>query len=307
MKGLEAARRLYDEMGADIIRESFPEYEGRIAVGLAGSGSQCLGFDDEISRDHDFEPGFCLWLTDADDARIGIELARKMRDLFGSRVSQSSALGTAGIGVMRISDFYRRFTGLPGAPETWQDWLYLPSYALAQAVSGEVFRDDLGEFSRIRHDIVCGMPEDVRRKKLAARLALMAQSGQYNYARCLVHGEDGAAMLAVSEFVKNTAEAVFLLNRRHAPYYKWLLRGMRGLEKLGELADALEFLLTGDNDEDGKVLKSQVIEDICAQIVSELHTQGLSCGNWDYLEKHAFDVQSHIGNASIRALHVMEG
>ena len=208
---------------------------------------------------------------------------------------------------MRISDFYRRFTGLPGAPETWQDWLYLPSYALAQAVSGEVFRDDLGEFSRIRQEIACGMPEDVRRKKLAARLALMAQSGQYNYARCLAHGEDGAAMLAVSEFIKNTAEAVFLLNRRHAPYYKWLLRGMRGLEKLGELADALEFLLTGDNDEDGKVLKSQVIEDICAQIVSELHTQGLSCGNWDYLEKHAFDVQSHIGNASIRALHVMEG
>ena len=208
---------------------------------------------------------------------------------------------------MRISDFYRRFTGLPGAPETWQDWLYLPSYALAQAVSGEVFRDDLGEFSRIRQEIACGMPEDVRRKKLAARLALMAQSGQYNYARCLAHGEDGAAMLAVSEFVKNTAEAVFLLNRRHAPYYKWLLRGMRGLENLGELSDALEFLLTGDNDEDGKALKSQVIEDICAQIVSELHAQGLSCGSWDYLEKHAFDVQSHIENAAIRALHVMEG
>ena len=151
------------------------------------------------------------------------------------------------------------------------------------------------------------MPEDVRRKKLAARLALMAQSGQYNYARCLAHDEDGAAMLAVSEFVKNTAEAVFLLNRRHAPYYKWLLRGMRGLENLGELSDALEFLLTGDNDEDGKALKSQVIEDICAQIVSELRAQGLSCGSWDYLEKHAFDVQSHIENAAIRALHVMEG
>lgn len=77
MKGLDAARMLYVEKGAAIIHEHFPEYEERIAVGLAGSGSQCLGFDDEISRDHDFEPGFCLWLTDEDDARIGIELARK--------------------------------------------------------------------------------------------------------------------------------------------------------------------------------------------------------------------------------------
>ena len=39
MKGLEAARRLYAEKGAAIIHEHFPEYEERIAVGLAGSGS----------------------------------------------------------------------------------------------------------------------------------------------------------------------------------------------------------------------------------------------------------------------------
>lgn len=307
MKGLDAARALYLEKGAELIHTRFPEFESRIAVGLAGAGSQCLGFDDDISRDHDFEPGFCLWLTDADDNSIGLALSREMHCLFGGKVSQSSALGTSGVGVMRISNFYRRFTGLPGAPETWQDWLYLPSYSLAQAVSGDVFRDDLGEFSRIRHEIAFGMPEDVRRKKVAARLALMAQSGQYNYSRCLAHGEEGAAMLAIGEFVKNTAEAAFLLNRRHAPYYKWLLRGMRELEKLPELADALEFLLTSDNGPDGRALKAQVIEDICAQIVLELREQELTCGSWDYLERHAFDVQSHVENAAIRALHVMEG
>lgn len=308
MKGLDAARALYLEKGAELIHTRFPEFEMRIAVGLAGVGSQCLGFDDDVSHDHDFEPGFCLWLTDADDDAIGLALSREMRGLFGGKVSKSSALGTSGVGVMRISDFYRRFTGCSGAPEAWRDWLHLPSYSLAQAVSGEVFRDDLGEFSRIRNEIAHGMPEDVRRKKLAARLAFMAQSGQYNYSRCLAHGEEGAAMLAVSEFVKNTAEAVFLLNRRHAPYYKWLLRGMRGLEKLPELADALEFLLTGDNAPDGRLLKAQVIEDICAQTVLELREQGLTGSSEDYyLERHAFDVQSRIENAAIRALHVMEG
>lgn len=47
MKGLEAARRLYAEKGAAIIHEHFPEYEGRIAVGLGRLGFACLGFDDE--------------------------------------------------------------------------------------------------------------------------------------------------------------------------------------------------------------------------------------------------------------------
>ena len=179
--------------------------------------------------------------------------------------------------------------------------------AFAEAVNGEVFRDDLGRFSRIRNEIANGMPEDVRRKKLAARLIFMAQSGQYNYSRCLGHKEPGAAMLALSEFVKNAAECVFLLNRRHAPYYKWLLRAMRELPRLGSLADALEFLLTAENSDDGAKLKAEVIEDICAEVVAELRAQKLTCGSWDYLEPHAFDVQSHIENREIRSLHIMEG
>ena len=208
---------------------------------------------------------------------------------------------------MRISDFYRPYTGTGKAPETWQDWLYLPSHALAEASNGEVFRDDLGEFSRIRETVKSGLPEDVRRKKLASRLIFMAQAGQYNYSRCLRHGEEGAAVLALNEFVRNAAEAVYLLNRAHAPYYKWLLRGMRHLPKLGQLSEALEFLLTAENDAAGQKLKAAVIEDICAETVKELKAQRLTCGNWDYLEKHAFDVQSHIENAQIRALHIMEG
>lgn len=306
MRGLDEARKLYTEHGARLLHERFPEYEERIAVGLVGRGSQCFGFDDEISRDHDFAKGFCLFLTDDDDIEIGVALSRAYRELVGKDETAHSALGSSGTGVMRIRDFYRQHIGLPDAPSSWQDWLYTPSTAFAEATNGEVFRDELGEFTRIRNAL-CALPEDVRKKKLAARLIFMAQSGQYNYPRCLKHGEAGAAMLALSEFVKNAAECVFLLNRRHAPYYKWLLRAMRELSKLGDLADALEFLLTDDNDNDGTRLKAEVCEDICAQVLRELKAQGLTCGSWDYLEPHAFDLQSHIENSEIRALHIMEG
>ena len=143
----------------------------------------------------------------ANRGEIAVRVIRACRELVGVDETEHSALGSSGTGVMRISDFYRRTIGSADAPHAWQDWLYTPSTAFAEAVNGEVFRDDLGQFSRIRNESANGMPEDVRRKKLAARLAFMAQSGQYNYSRCLAHGEEGAAMLAVSEFVKNTAEA----------------------------------------------------------------------------------------------------
>lgn len=307
VRGLDEARCFYEERGRAMLRGQFPDFEGRIAVGLAGHGSQCFGYDDELSRDHDFETGFCLWLTDEDDARIGVPLARAYRALGAEKAEARSLLGESAVGVRRISDFYRRYTGSSGAPESWQQWMSLPSWALAEATNGEVWRDELGAFTAIRETLLRGMPEDVRRKKLAARLVTMAQSGQYNYSRCLRHGEAGAAMLALGEFVNAAASCVFLLNRRHMPYYKWCFRALRGLGTLGDLCEPLEFLLTGENGGEADALKAQLVEDVCASVARELRAQELSHAAGDYLEAHAFDVQEHIENPAIRALHIMEG
>lgn len=304
MRGLEEARALYEEYGRPLLHEQFPELEGRVAVGLAGHGSECYGFDDEISRDHDFARGFCLWLTDEDDLLYGVALNRAYRSLPLGQSGKRSALAEDNCGVRRTAFFYRRYTGSPGAPESWRQWLSLPAHALAEATNGEVFRDDLGEFTAVREQILHGMPEDVRKKKLAARLIEMAQTGQYNYDRCLRHGEAGAAALELSDFVRAACGAFYLLEKRHMPYTKWMLRGMDSLPKLGHLRPALEFLLTGEND---PALRRGVIEDLCAAAAAELRSQGLSDGSWDYLEPHAFAVQARIENPEIRALHVMEG
>ena len=304
MKGLEEARLLYEQRGKEMLHSLFPEYEGRIAVGLAGHGSECFGYDDELSRDHDFEPGFCLWLTDEDDIRIGPRLARMYRELSGSTASLKSTMGEKKLGVLRISDFYRRYTGCAGAPESAEHWLSLPSWALAEATNGQVWRDDLGEFSAVRNTLLHGMPEDVRLKKIAARAVEMAQSGQYNYLRCLRHGEAGSAQLALTEFVRSSCSMIFLLNRRHEPYYKWVFRAMAELDTLSSLKEALEFLLLGEND---STLKVGVIEDICSSVIAQLREQGLTDSASDYLEDHAFEVQERITSRSLRAMHIMEG
>lgn len=305
MNMLEIDRAFYEELAAPAIREAFPAYAERIAAGLVGSGSECFGYDDAASRDHDVFAGFQLWLTDEDEEAIGFRLStlydRLPREFRGIPTEHRSRMGDGKLGVRRIGDFYRQFTGLPGAPQHWRQWLELPSYALAQAVNGAVFADPLGEFSRIRREIAEGMPEDVRRKKIAARAALMAQSGQYNYRRCLAHGEPGAAMLALSEFVRNAAELAFLLSRRYMPFYKWALRAMRDLPGYAGLEAQLTALLTGNCD------REAVIEDVASQFIRRLQEQELTDGTWDFLEPHAYEVMERIENPEIRALHVMEG
>ena len=259
MKGIELSKAFYLEFGKSMIDDEFAEYADRIAIGLVGHGSECFGFDDEISRDHDFEPSFCIWLTDEDEREFGFRLMRAYQKLpksFCGYELRASSLGGESKGVMTISDFYRRYTGRSGAPESELDWLYIPSHYLAEATNGEVFCDPLGEFSRIRNEIKNGMPEDVRRKKIASCALYMAQTGQYNFSRCLRHGENGAARLALSDFVRNAIEIVFLLNKKHMPYYKWAFRSMSKLEILGDRSELLENIIDMPNIDEEKIKDS---------------------------------------------------
>ena len=229
MQGLELAKRYYEEVGRPMLERDFPELLPRLAAGLVGEGSECLGFDDAISQDHDFGAGFCLWFSAEDYNQYGNALQdaydRLPGEFAGVPARLTSARGGGRVGVFEIEAFYSRFIGMEQPPKSLMRWLHLPEDKLAAVVGGAVFEDGLGEFSAIREALRKYYPEDVRIKKIAARAAKMAQSGQYNYGRCMRRGDTVAAMLALDEFVRQAISMVYLLNRTYMPYYKWMFRG----------------------------------------------------------------------------------
>jgi len=284
--GMELCEAFYEEYGKPMIRQKFPMYEEVIAAGLVGEGSECFGFDDQISRDHDFGPGFCLWLTDQVYDEIGEELQRAYEELPSTYmgITRFTTLkAQKRVGVFRIGDFYEGLIGLRDIPTTQNQWLFLEDYRLATAVNGKVFRDDLGEFSRIRRGILSYYPEEVRIRKIAREAALMAQSGQYNYSRMFGRGERVTARIALSEFMKHTMSMVYLLNRTYAPFYKWMHRGMGKLLVLPEIREILNTLVDFPA---GDERIPQTIEMIVAMIIAEMKKQGLTSGEDNYLDNH---------------------
>ena len=310
MKGLELSEAFYEEYGRPMLENQFPDLLPYLAVGLFGSGSECFGFDDEISRDHDFEPGFCLFLPDEEtvDRRSAFLLERAYaklpRSFRGFQRSVILPVGGARHGVLRTSEFFMKTAGTSDGELSLEQWLTIPEEALAEATNGKVFFDNYGEVTAIRRSLAA-FPEDIRLKRLAGNLLLMAQAGQYNYPRCLGHGEPAAAQMAVYEFVKSTLTTVFLLNGRYQPYYKWVFRAMRVLPALSELADPLESLLTTDNRAETIPAKTQSIEDISASIAQRLKEMELSRVGGRELERHAYSVNDRIQNAELRNMHIL--
>ena len=330
MKGIELCRAYFEAEGRQMLKElegQYPELKGRLAAGLVGQGSECLGFDDERSWDHDFGASFCIWLPQELYARYGSvcqEAYDRLPPVFeGMPKRQESRNGSGRVGVLSIQQFFYGLIGREDAPRSNMEWMFVPESRLSMASNGEVFWDESGEFSQIYDRLKSFYPEDVRLKKIASRAAKMAQSGQYNYSRLCSRGEWTGAFLALQEFVVNTCSLVHLLNRRYTPFYKWMHRSLRDMDVLPEVYGLLDeltapfdsrsawreavpeqFLCGRINTADSRAV---LIETICQLTARALNEAGLSDSYDFYLESHAESIMEKISDPAIAGLQLMEG
>jgi hypothetical protein len=312
VKGLALSERYFLEICLPMIEEQFPAYQEKIAAGLVGDGSECFGFDDEISRDHDWGPAFCLWLTKEDYGTIGPALRNEVdklpREFAGIKARSESFWGGGRTGVFEIGEFYKRFIGFNHVPEGLREWQVIPEENLAAATNGKVFMDPVGMFTAFRERLKAFYPEDVRLKKIASRCMTMAQSGQYNYTRCIKRKEYVAARLAETRFINDAISMVFLLNKRYKPFYKWMHRAVRELPILGdEVYSLLSDLVADCGEKPGEGIhtrKSDLMEETCRLVIEELKKQRLSDSGSDFLLDHGPVVQAKIKDTRIRDMNV---
>lgn len=307
VKGLALARKYWEAWGKPLIAEKYPAYAGRIAVGLVGHGSECYGFDDRFSQDHDFGPRFCLWLSEEDYRSIGDALQADYDSLpseFLGYQMKAKTVRSQGerkrSGVFSIDSFFESLTGLaapPGEDELIL-WLNLREDTLAAATNGRVFADPLGAFSS-RRQAFKDMPDDIRFCLISRRLGMISQAGQYNFPRMLARKDRSAATLCLAEFADAVSSLVFLINNPlivgYAPYYKWRFAALRQLSarpatRLSQVCPLVEEILASGPREG----TAELIDQVCHLIVAELKSQGLTTSPEEFLEWQRPFIESHI-------------
>ena len=284
-KGIEISEDFYFNHVKPFILKNYPDLVRYSAFGIVGEGSECYGFDDEISKDHDFIKR-CSWFLP--------------RDIISQLPITEINLGDGLVKIIAVEDFYKYYTLYEKGPLTLKEFRKVPQDLLSVATNGKIFEDNYGKFSYIRQRLLAYYPKDLVLKKLAYLCNKIAQSGQYNYQRCLKRNNLMGAQIALSEFLQYYCEFIHLINKKYMPFYKWQYRSLKSLHLLGEYTCSKMDALLSYSDVSESLQKIDIIEEMCEKLVGYLNKSNLSKLNANFLKYHSSEIVKKINNEELK-------
>lgn len=307
MNGIDLSKKYFYDIAYPIFKKNCPEILDISSIGLVGEGSECFGLDDDISKDHDFGPGFCIWLSEDDvkiyKNRIESVLKKLPKEFLGYKRIDSQITDKR-VGLFSVEDFYEKYTSVRKFPINDIDFLKIPESFLATVTNGEIFLDNCKLFSAYRKYLLDFYPEDVIRKKLAAYLFQMAQAGQYNLKRSLDRSDISATFFAKAEFMEALFGVLFLFAKVYMPYYKLRYKRLVQINYYpSQLFEDMNKFILANSKKDLLYLS----EKLSIYVKDILKYRSITRSNDDFLLTHAIEVQNSIKNPQIRAINLVKG
>lgn len=259
LRGLDLSARFY----RDVVRPCLDAHAPGVAhaAALIGPGSEVLGCDDAISTDHDWGLRVQIFVAegreaDAQCARIDAMLRAELPAVFlgrsthfgppdadGVRLPSARADARGPIDhrveVTTAARYASRYLGVDvERPWTAVDWLLCSEHKLLTLTEGRVYHDGVGALTALRARL-SAHPDPVWRYIMAAHWASIAEEEPF-VGRAGDVGDALGSRVIAARLVHTMMRLAFALERRYAPYSKWLGTCFRRLS----CAHALEPLLT---------------------------------------------------------------
>ncbi len=262
LPGLELNARYYQEIVLPLLAKHFP---GLLhTAGLVGYGSDVLGFDTPMSRDHMWGPRLMLFLTEYDFDQQSESVNQTLRqelpvsflgyptnfgspDGIGVRLLEPVETGPVNhlIHLTTIRQFLKQELGFQAnSTPALTDWVTFPEQKLLAVTGGMVYHDDLG-FSQVR-EILAYYPDDIWRYLMACQWARIGQEEAF-VGRTGDLGDEIGSRVIAARLVHDLMRLSFFQERRYAPYSKWFGTAFQKLSVAKQLAPALHAVLTAQS------------------------------------------------------------
>lgn len=222
--GIKLSTLFYSEIIKPILDLNFPDIQ--YSAALIGAGSEVLGFDTEMSRDHDWGPRAKLFFNEDDfvDKAKAVETLIKanLPNQFRNYPVQWTIDGPSGntcVEFLTIRSFFLDYLNFDIRDEIkTTDWLTFPEQKLRAVISGAIYWDDLG--LQASRDRLHYYPNEIWLYLLAAQWQRIGQE-EHLMGRAGIAGDEIGSALIAARLVRDLMRLCFLMEKQYAPYAKW--------------------------------------------------------------------------------------
>jgi hypothetical protein len=257
MPGLRLCQAFYQEVVRPILDREFPGLPH--AAALIGSGSEVLGFDDQMSTDHHWGPRVMLFLQERDHERLAAAIHRVVADHLpytfrgyptnftepnpednNTQLLRAIDRGPVNhrVSTHTVPGFFAEYIHFDiQRPIQPADWLTFSEQHLRTITGGAVYHDEVGlQPVRSRFDYY---PHDVWLYLLAAGWARIGQE-EHLMGRAGIAGDEVGSALIGARLVRDVMRLCFLMERQYAPYPKWFGTAFKQLSCAETMLPALQ-------------------------------------------------------------------
>lgn len=300
VKGLELCRGFFFDMAKPIMDKFFPDLD--YSAGLIGYGSDVLGYDDEVSRDHMWGPRFYMFLSPRDMAKKqdifqtlskhlpyrykGYSVNFTEPDVNDNGVQHPEFIDSGTVNplifIQTIEEFMENEIGTAELSHLQPlDWLAFSEHRLLSLVSGTMFVDSLNVMDAIAP--LKYYPREVKYYLIASNWDIIA-SEQAFIKRCGKCGDETGSMIICARIAERLMRLCFLYKEVYAPYSKWFGTAFNKLDIDNNIKILIRAALSADTPEirEDNLVKAQAL-------VADLHNVS---GITDYVD---YRIESYFG------------
>ena len=224
------------------------------AAALLGWGSDVLGYDTQQSTDHGWGPRLLVFLppseaeqTKAWTTRLDEQLPQTFRG-WPVRYGWDATPTQHWVTVTTLAQWTQDHLGVDATSGlTTLDWLTIPQQRLLGVVGGAVHADHDRVLEMLRRELAW-YPEQVWFWLLACQWTRVAQEEAFVARGAQVGDEAGSATTAARQ-AREIMRLALLLQKRYAPYQKWLGTAFRSLLHTDDLPAQLRAALHAPDSE----------------------------------------------------------